>query len=358
MQIRTCGVAGLRLPVLGVGCFAFGGGAYWGEQSQRDVDEVVARALELGVNFFDTAESYNGGASEAALGQALRGRRDSALICTKIQPDHAYRDEVRRHCEASLQRLQTDRIDVYMIHWPLNANSLRHFTADEARLRRPPEIAEALQAMDELRSEGKIRYLGVSNFGAAQLAEAVAVGVPLALNELPYNLLTRGIEPDVLPACVRQGIGVLGYMALAQGLLSGKFAGFDELPPTRTRTRHFRGDRLGSRHGGPGWESEMMAALESLRSLVDRGPRSLSWAEESAVSLGDLALAWAIANPAITCTLVGARNRTQLEENVRAAQFPLSDSLRAELDQVTEPLLKLLGPGIDYYQSAEESRSW
>lgn len=334
--------------MLGVGCFSFGGGTYWGAQSQRDVDDVVARAIELGVNFFDTAETYNDGASELALGEALRGRRDDALICTKIQPDHCYRDEARRHCEASLARLRTDRIDIYMIHWPLNPSSLRHYTDDARRLAHPPTVEEALHTLEELRREGKIRHLGVSNFGVAQLAEAVATGVSLALNELPYNLLSRGIEPELLPACAQHGLGVLGYTPLAQGLLSGKFASFDEVPPMRTRTRHFRGDRPGSRHGGPGFEAETFAALENLRRAAER----------TGFPLRDLALAWAVANPAITCTLVGARNRAQLEANVRAAQLPLSSELRVELSRLTDALLAKLGPGVDYHQSPEDSRSW
>ncbi len=268
MQTRQCGSTALILPVLGVGCFSFGGGTYWGEQSQRDVDAVVARALDLGVNFFDTAETYNGGASEVALGHALRGRRDAAIVCTKIQPDHAYRADVRRHCEASLARLQTDRLDIYMLHWPLNPSALRHYTDDAEKLRHPPGIAEALEAMDELRREGKVRWLGVSNFGGAQMAEALAVGVPLALNELPYNLLARAIEAEALPACTRHGLGVLGYTPLAQGLLTGRFQDFDELPPMRTRTRHFRGDRPGARHGGSGIEAETHAALITLRLIA------------------------------------------------------------------------------------------
>lgn len=348
VPVRACGSSDLKLPVLGVGCFSFGGGAYWGGQSQRDVDEVVAVALERGINFFDTAESYNGGASEIALGKGLRGRRDAALIGSKIQPDHAYGDEVRRYCEASLSRLGTDRLDVYMLHWPLNANSLRHFTTDEKRLDNPPGIAEALLAMDALRREGKIRYVGVSNFGVAQLAEAQAVGVPITLNELPYNLLARGAESGLLPACTGNGVGILGYMSLAQGLLTGKFKTFDELPPVRTRTRHFRGDRAGSRHGGAGFEADTLAALQNLRQIAEAIGRPL----------GDLALAWAIAHPAITCTLVGARNRAQLEANVRAAQFELSAEVRSDCDRVTDQLRQKLGAGSDYYQSIGNSRSW
>ncbi len=348
MQTRSFKTSGLTLPILGVGCFSFGGGTYWGAQSQRDVDEVVARAIDLGVNFFDTAETYNAGASELALGEALRDRRDAALICTKIQPDHCYRDEIRLHCEASLARLKTDRIDIYMIHWALTASALRHYSNDAQRLENPPRIDEALHALDELRREGKIRHIGVSNFGVMQLAEAVATGVPLALNELPYNLLSRAIEPDLLPACVDHGIGVLGYTPLAQGLLSGKLASFDELPPIRVRTRHFRGDRPGSRHGGPGCEAETFAALDNLRRA----------AEEAGLPLGDLALAWAVANPAITCTLVGARNRAQLEANIRAAKAPISPALRAELSRLTDALTQKLGPSLDYHQSPDDSRSW
>ncbi len=345
---RSCAAAALTLPVLGIGCFSFGGGTYWGEQSQRDVDEVVGGALDLGVNFFDTAETYNAGASERALGTALRGRRDAAIICTKIQPDHCYPAEVRRHCEDSLTRLGTDHIDLYLIHWPLNASALRHYTDDSHRLAHPPSIGEALHALDELRHEGKIRQIGVSNFGVAQMAEACAVGVPLALNELPYTLLARAIEREVLPTCVRHGLGVLGYFVLAQGLLSGRFDSFDELPPVRVRTRHFRGDRPGARHGGPGCEAETLATLHALRKVAAAAGRPL----------GDLALAWAVANPAITCTLVGARNRAQLEANVSAVQTPLAPEICAELTRLTDPLLALLGPSIDYYQSAEDSRSW
>ena len=345
---RRAGATELSLPVLGVGCFTFGGGTYWGPQSQHDVDAVVGRALELGANFFDTAETYNDGTSESALGLALRGRRDAAIVCTKLQPDHAYAADVRRHCEASLARLQTDHVDVFMLHWPLNASALRHYTSDEAKLRHPPTIAEALHAMDALRQEGKVRHLAVSNFGPVQLAEALAVGVPLALNELPYNLLARGIEAAALPACARGSVGVLGYMALAQGLLTGKFATLDDVPTWRARLRHFRGDRPGSRHGGPGLEAETLAAVQGVRAL----------ATAHGLAPGDLALAWAASHPHMTCTLAGARNIGQLEANVRAVQTPLAPALYAELNRLTEEVRQMLGPCLDYYQSPADSRCW
>ena len=127
---RPCGRNGLTLPVLGMGCWAYGGGEYWGAQSQQDVEAVVRCGMERGCNFFDTAESYNDGASERALGQALQGiPRDKVLICTKISPSNVEPHNMAKHLEASLQRLQTDYVDLYMVHWPITAHSIQHFTS-------------------------------------------------------------------------------------------------------------------------------------------------------------------------------------------------------------------------------------
>ena len=347
VELRPCGTSGLRLPKLGIGCWSFGGGDYWGAQSQADVEAVVHRALELGVNAFDTAEAYNGGASETSLGQALKGRRDRALVVSKVSPHHTSPAVLRAHCEASLRRLQSDWIDLYLVHWPINANAIRHFTSDEAVLREPPAVADAFATLGDLRREGKIRHLGVSNFGVEQLAEARATGAEIAANELPYNLLMRGIEPGVLPACVRHGIGVLGYMALMQGVLSGHVGPFDALPPARVRLRHFSGQRPGSRHGEPGIEAETRAALDAIDAIAD----------EAGLPVADLALAWAMANPAVTCTIVGCRTGAQLEDNVRSLGIHLSPEVMGRLDQATAPILARLGATVDYFQSASDSRS-
>jgi aryl-alcohol dehydrogenase-like predicted oxidoreductase len=347
IPLRPCGGSGLELPVIGIGCWSFGGGAYWGPQSQQDVDAVVAEAIDLGAIYFDTAEAYNDGASETALGLALRGRRDRALIGTKVSPDHAYPEALRASCEASLRRLGTDRIDLYMIHWPLNPSALRHFTSDERLIENPPRLPEALATLAALRDEGKIRHIGVSNFGVRQMEELVAAGVPVAANQLAYSLLSRGIELEILPACRRYGMGVVGYMALMQGLLSGKFASLDDIPPSRTRTRHFSGRRPGSRHGGPGVEAETWAALGAIGAIAD----------EIGMSRADLALAWAAARPGISCTLAGCRNVAQLRENVRAVERPLPADVVARLDRATAEVLEKLGPWVDYFQSVENSRT-
>jgi myo-inositol catabolism protein IolS len=346
---RPCGSSELALPALGLGCWAFGGGQYWGPQSDADVEAVVDGALDVGMTYFDTAEAYNGGASESALGRVLagEGRRARALIGTKISPSNTRPATLRAHCEASLQRLQTDWIDLYLVHWPITANSLRHFTTDPTLIGDPPRVAEAFDTLAALRREGKIRQVGVSNFGVRQLEEAVATGVPLAVNELPYNLLMRAPEAALFAACARHGLGVIGYMALMQGLLSAPFTSFEGLAPARARTRHFAGTRPGSRHGEAGFEEETAAALRAVSAI----------AAEAALRVSDLALAWAIGNPAVTCTIVGCRNRRQLEENLRALDVRLDDGVRARLDQATRGLAEKLGPSVDYYQGTADSRS-
>jgi myo-inositol catabolism protein IolS len=348
VETRPCGTSGLRLPAVGLGCWAFGGGEYWGPQNQDDVDAVVHAALDLGITYFDSAEAYNNGASETSLGKALAGRRQGALIGTKVNPSNAAPAALRAHCEASLRRLGTDWIDLYMVHWPLNASAIRHFTDDAALIASPPDLGQALTTLEALKQEGKIRHWGVSNFGLRQLGQVAALGFQPAADELAYNLLMRGIEAKVLPLCRARGIGVLGYSALMQGLLSGKFTSIDELPPARTRTRHFAGSRRGSRHGGPGVEAEVLASVQAISTI----------AAELGVPMGDLAIAWAVANPAVTCTIVGCRNRRQLEENVRALSIALTPALKERLDRATEEVLGRLGSHIDYYQSVEDSRSY
>jgi len=348
MPSRPCGRSGLSLPALGLGTWAFGGGSYWGPQDQPDVDAVVGRALELGMNYFDTAEIYNAGASETSLGRALRGRREQALIGSKVSPSNAAPEVLRAHCEASLRRLGTDHLDLYMMHWPINSSSVRHFTEDEQVIRQPPSTAEAFLTLAALQREGKIRHIGVSNFGVRQLEEVRALGVTLAVNELPYNLLMRAIEPELAPYCRAQGIGIIAYMALMQGVLAGGFASFNELPAARLRTRHFASHRPGSRHGESGCEEQTWATLVALREI----------AREAGQPLGDIAIAFALAHPDISCVLAGCRNLAQLEENARAASLQLTPALLRRLRETTDPLLTLLGTNPDYYQGRADARSW
>ncbi|HRE06554.1 MAG TPA: aldo/keto reductase [Opitutaceae bacterium] len=345
---RPCGRSGLSLPVLGLGTWSFGGGNYWGPQDQGDVNAVVEHALDQGITYFDTAEMYNAGASETSLGLALRGRRDRAVIGSKISPGHTRPATLRLRCEASLRRLGTEWIDLYMVHWPIHAGSIRHFTDDADLIANPPSVAEAFLTLSALQKEGKIRYIGVSNFGPRQMAEVRDLGVPIAVNELPYNLLMRGIETDILPYCRLHGIGILGYMTLMQGVLAGDFESFDALPPMRTRTRHFSSQRSASRHGENGFEPETWSALEGIRQI----------AREEGIPLADLAIAWALSNPDISCVLAGCRTLTQLEENTRAVHRRLEPGVLRRLNAATEEVRRLLGPNPDYYQGLADTRSW
>ncbi|HET6485453.1 MAG TPA: aldo/keto reductase [Spirochaetia bacterium] len=336
MEKRRCGSSGLELPVVGVGVWAFGGGSYWGEQDQGEVDRIVARALDLGCGFFDTAEMYNEGRSEESLGKALAGRRSQALICSKIPPDHCQPEAVIQHCDASLRRLGTDHVDLYLIHWPLTT------------VKNPPRLDQTIDAMRSLQAAGKVRFIGVSNYGPRQLEELRSAGAHPACNELPYSLLARAIEHALMPVCERTGIGIIAYMPLMQGLLTGRYASADDLPANRARTRQFRGDRPGSRHGEPGFEELTFRAVRAIRGLCDQAGMPMERA----------ALAWCAARFGVTCTIAGARTVAQLEENAKAGETRLSDDLLSALDAATDELKQAMGPSVDLFESAANTRTW
>ena len=347
MEKRLCKNTGLELSVLGTGCWAFGGGEYWGYQNQKDVNSVVHESVNLGINYFDTAEVYNEGRSETSLGEAISGiPRDKIIIGTKISPSNCYKDILIEHCEASLKRLQTDYIDIYMIHWPIHPHSIRHFTKDIRIIGNPPEIVEAIDTLRELKQQGKIRNFGVSNFSRNRLKNLPVEEI--AVNELPYNLLCRAVEYDTLPFCQEEGIGVIGYMALLQGILADIYPTLDDIPVWQRRTRHFDSKRTKeSRHGENGAEDETTAALEGIRRLC----------KESGFSMAEIAIKWILENPSVTCMLIGSRNVSELEANVKAVQGPLSKEIKNELDRITLPLMEKLGNHFDYYESAENDRT-
>lgn len=348
MQKHRLGKSELEVSPIGMGCWSYGGGEYWGVQSQQDVNEVVHRALDLGINLFDTAEMYNNGASEESLGIALKGRRHNAVLCSKVSPSNAYFHTLRQHCEASLQRLGTDYLDIYMLHWPINTVSVKHFTDDPAVIASPPTVQEAFEALMALQKEGKIRYIGISNFGVEQMKEALMTGAEVIVNEMPYNILSRAIEKEIVPFCIQQGISIVGSMALQQGLLAGIYARPEDVPPHQAHSRHFQHERGAgtSRHGGAGAEAEVFAAITRLREI----------AKDLGVHMAQLSIAWVLAKPGIDCTLVGSRNLKELESNYAAGSLQLSDDVIAEIDRISEPVLKKLGYNPDYYESPENSR--
>lgn len=347
MEKRVCKNSGLDLSVLGTGCWAFGGGEYWGNQNQKDANEVVHASVDLSINYFDTAEAYNKGRSESSLGDAIKGiPRDRLLIGTKVSPSNCYKETLIEHCEKSLKRLQTDYIDIYMIHWPVHPHSIRHFTKDNRIIENPPEIHEAVESLKVLKQQGKIRHFGVSNFSSNRLKQLPIDEV--AVNELPYNLLCRAIEYDTISLCEEKGIGVIGYMALLQGILADIYPSFHDIPVWQRRTRHFNCKSTKEcRHGEGGAEEETNNALKDIRRI----------SKESGFSMSEIAIKWILENPAITCTLVGSRSVRELEENVKAVYSPLNKEIKSELDLITLPLMKKLGNHFDYYESAENDRT-
>jgi aryl-alcohol dehydrogenase-like predicted oxidoreductase len=329
-----------------VGCWSFGGGDYWGRQDQEDADQVVRRAVELGINYFDTAEAYNDGRSESSLGRAIRGiPRDTIVIGTKISPGNTTPEALVRHCEASLERLGLEYVDLYMVHWPITAHSIGHFTEEAAPV---PSVAEAFETLRKLQQQGKIRHIGVSNFAAPKLTEAMDTGTEIAVNQLPYSLVARAIEFEILPLCVEVGVGVVGYMPLWQGLLSDRYERLDDLPAMRRRTRQFdaRKNEL-SRHGEQGAERQTWEAVLAVRKL----------ARELGSSTSDLALRWALTAPGMSCVLAGARNRAQLEANASAAAARLPREAVQKLSAATDGLKAKLGPSCDYFESTANDRT-
>lgn len=329
MRTRRLGNSDLEVPVICFGCWAIAGDNIWGPQDEQDAVDAIRLAVDLGMNFFDTAEGYGAGASEALLGRGLRGIRERAIIATKASPSHHEPTKLRAACEESLRLLGTDYIDLYQLHWPS----------------REVPFADTWGAMEDLIAEGKVRAGGVSNWGPRDLDELLQAGRP-ASNQVSYSLLFRAIEYEILPRCREEQIGFLCYMPLMQGLLAGKFASADEVPPGRARSRHFSGDRPQARHGEPGAEEETFAAVRAIRAI----------AEELGAPMAQVAIAWDLAQPGVTSVITGIRNPEQARANAAAADLELPPDVLEALNRATEPLKRLLGPNADMWQSNSRIR--
>lgn len=293
MERSRLGKSELFVAPIGMGCWAYGGGTYWGDQSQSDVNEVVHKALDGGINLFDTAEMYNNGESETSLGLALKGRRHEAVICSKISPSNTNSVTLRAHCEASLKRLGTDYLDLYMVHWPINPISIKHFTKDSKIINNPPTVEEAFDTLMALKREGKIRSLGLSNFGITQMDEVLKTGAEIIVNEMPYNIVSRAIEKAIIPFCIKNDIAIIGSMALQQGLLAGIYEKVDDVPHSQAHSRHYRNERGQgtSRHGGEGAEDEIFYCVKELKKL----------ALQLGITIAQLSIAWTISMPGLKC---------------------------------------------------------
>ncbi|MDR2472633.1 MAG: aldo/keto reductase [Tannerella sp.] len=346
MKKKQLGKSDIYVTAMTVGCWTFGGGEYWGEQPQRDVNEVVNVALDMGVNTFDTAEVYNNGASETSLGKALKGRRNEAVVISKISPSNCH--NVREHCIASLRRLGTDYLDVYMLHWPINKLSVEHFTADSSLITAPPTVEEAFTQLEALKREGLIRSVGISNFGVKQMTEVLTAGIHPDVNEITYNIVSRAIEAEIAPFCMTHNISIIGSMGLMQGLLTGKYKTPADVPPHQAHSRHFAQDsgKGTSRHNEAGAEKEIFETVDALRNI----------SSEQHLSISQLAIAWMLKKPFIASALVGSRNINQLKTNIEACTAEISDATEALIDRLSQPVLDILGNNPDYYEHSSKSR--
>ena len=308
MQYRHVGRSGLIASAIGVGCFPFGGFV-----SVPDSCRVVDQALDLGINYFDTANSYGIGESEEALGIALEGKRQHALVATKFGnrtgdgPNDigASRMAIIRACEASLKRLKTDYIDLYQLHWP------DHDTP----------IEETLRALDDLVRAGKVRYVGCSNMFAWEIAEAHFTAEKFGLGKFisaqdHYNLLYRDGEKRFEPFCVKYGVGMTHYFPLAGGMLSGAYKRGAITP----------GTRQANNSNTAAWQSDRNWEVQE---------KLLAFAQEHGWTLPQLSLAWLLQRPATFTVIAGADKPEHLRENVKALQVKFTPEDLVEIDRIT-----------------------
>ena len=311
MNLRRLGNSDLMISPLGFGSWAAGGGGWafgWGPQDDNDTLSAIHRALDLGVNWIDTAAIYGLGHSEEAVGRALEGRPRKPYLFTKCSMvwdaqgsiSHSLKAaSVRSECEASLRRLKADFIDLYQIHWPDPDG----------------EIEEGWEAMARLQAEGKVRWIGVSNFSVKQMERARAIA-PITSLQPPYSMLRRGIEAELLPHCAKYGIGVLAYSPMQAGLLTGAMTRerVATLPEGdwRRRTPEFQEPRL----------SRNLRLQDHLSQMGSR----------HGVSAGVVALAYVLHRPELTGAIVGARSARQVEGWIQAMEFRLTGAEVAEIE--------------------------
>jgi myo-inositol catabolism protein IolS len=329
VEYRRLGNTDMRVSAIAMGCWALAGDSVWGPQDEAESIATVRAALDAGVNFFDTAEGYGDGASERVLGKALAGRRHQAVIATKVSASHLSGDELQRACERSLRHLNTDTIDLYQIHWPNHEIP----------------IEETIAALEKLKQAGKVRAVGVCNFGVRDLSDLLTTGGCEA-NQLPYSLLWRAIEYSITAACREQDLGILAYSPLAQGLLTGKFRTADEVPEARARTRHFSGQRPFTRHGQDGVEREVFTAIASIRRICERLQQPMT----------HVALSWVLCQSNITSVITGVRRPDQILHAVGVLDLKLPPQAIDELNAATNELKLRLGPDPDLWQSHSRFR--
>lgn len=332
MQYRPLGLSGIDVPVVSFGAWA-AGGWMWGGADDDAAVRAIQHGIDLGITCIDTAPAYGMGHSERIVGRAIAGRRDRAIIATKCgirwdleegqhffdtldnegKPCALYRnlrpESIRYECEQSLRRLEIEVIDLFQCHWPDPTTP----------------IEDTMGELSRLRDEGKIRAVGVSNFSNDMIDAAQQI-VPIVSSQPKYNALERDAEKEHLPYCHEKKIGVLAYSPIAQGLLTGK-VGLDRVFPE-----------------GDGRRNKALFSRENRAQVLDMLEHARSVAEHYDATLGQLFIAWVIAQPGLSSALVGARNEVQVEENALAGDIQLRPEDNARIRALVEALGDLSAP--------------
>lgn len=311
MKKRRFGNTGMNITPIGFGSWAIGGAGWshgWGPQDDNRAVEAVERAVELGINWIDTAAVYGLGHSEELIGKVLAGLKSKPLVFTKCSlvwndnrriGNSLKADSIRRECEASLRRLNVDAIDLYQVHWP----HPKH------------DIEEGWRTMAELKEEGLVRHIGVSNFNVEQMQRAHAIA-PVESLQPPYSMLRRAIETDILPFCLEQNIGVIVYSPMLSGMLSGAM--------TRERALNLPPDDW-RRNNKEFQEPRLSYNLELVELLKKTG-------KKHGLSAGEVAVAWTLRHPAVTAAIVGGRSAEQVEGTIGAVEMTFAQEEAREIE--------------------------
>jgi len=311
MVKKRLGNSDMEITPIGIGAWAMGGGGWkfsWGPQDDRESIAAIHTALDRGVNWMDTAAVYGLGHSEEVVARALEGRANRPYVFTKCQrvwnekkelSGSLKADSLRQECEASLKRLKVERIDVYQIHWP----------------EPDADVEEGWTTLAKLREQGKVRWIGVSNFNSAQMDRCERIA-PVTSLQPPYSAISPEVEDETLPYCRRNGIGVIVYSPMKSGLLTGKM--------TRKRAANFAPDDF--RRLAPAFQEPQLSRNLELADLMRQiGARHGQPA-------GVVAIAWTLRNPAVTAAIVGMRSAAQAREVLGALEFRLGADEIAEID--------------------------
>lgn len=318
MQYRQLGNTDMHVSAVCFGGMTAGSYGTFGEQDDQRSIAAAQEAVNVGINFFDTAEGYGDGHSEEVLGQALEGVSEEAFIATKVSRGNLAEDSLIQSCEASLKRLRIDCIDLYQVHWPNH----------------DIPFGETVEILERLKQQGKIRHWGVSNFGKQDLSDLLEAGRP-EVNQVPYSLLWRIIEHDIVPICVQNDVSIVCYSPMAQGILTGKFDRPEDVPEERARARYCS--------EAPELCFRVVGALRAV-------------SEEIGEPMVDIALAWVLSRPGVTSVITGVRGPEQIRQNARATDLQVPDEVLSRLTRVSGELRDALDTNPDMWQAGEKSR--